>query len=314
MVQYWVITPYDSYYWSVFNHAWEYDLKHGTIAIGWTSIGDISEMNWDELIEAVTEWRPENTSERSIAIDAGILWRFQHDIQIGDRIIARCGRMQMLAIGTVTRTAYFDEKKGKERVGTDDASPYPRFLDVDWDEKFIDFGTITFGMNTLTGPYDEEYFEELIRDFDIPQPVTQDAFRLEKHLEEFIITNMDSIFNNEYELYVDDENRDGQQYPVIGESGKVIGKIDILAKKKDENSLLVIELKRDQTSDETVSQIQRYMAWVKRNIHDDVRGMIICTESDENMELALDFVRNLVDVKYYTVSFTLHDNPPGPSS
>ncbi|MHA1137781.1 MAG: endonuclease NucS domain-containing protein [Candidatus Thorarchaeota archaeon] len=95
-----------------------------------------------------------------------------------------------------------------------------------------------------------------------------------------------------------------------GTSGKKIGQIDILAKKKNDDSLLVIELKRNQSSDETVSQVQRYMAWVKQNIQDDVRGLIICTESDENMELALSFVKDLVNVKYYTVSFNLHDESP----
>ncbi|MHA1137780.1 MAG: hypothetical protein ACTSSE_14970 [Candidatus Thorarchaeota archaeon] len=98
--------------------------------------------------------------------------------------------MEMLAIGTVTRTAYYDEEKGRERVGPDAVWSYCRFLDVEWEEKHIDFGAIQFGMNTLTGPYDEDYYESLIKDRDEPSDFSRDAFRLEKHLEEFVIENM----------------------------------------------------------------------------------------------------------------------------
>jgi hypothetical protein len=43
MKRYWVIAPYDSTQTQIFNKAWEYDLKNGTIAVGWKDLGDVSE-------------------------------------------------------------------------------------------------------------------------------------------------------------------------------------------------------------------------------------------------------------------------------
>ena len=42
-----------------------------------------------------------------------------------------------------------------------------------------------------------------------------------------------------------------------------IGRIDILAKDKKTNSYVVIELKKNQTSDDTVGQAMRYMGWIE---------------------------------------------------
>lgn len=35
MKRYWVMTPYNSERPDTFDKAWEYDLKNGTIALGW---------------------------------------------------------------------------------------------------------------------------------------------------------------------------------------------------------------------------------------------------------------------------------------
>lgn len=311
MAQYWVITPYYSGDSEVFDHSWEFDLENGTIAIGWTNIGDINGMDWEEVAERVEEWRKErkySVTERSIRLDTNMIWKFHNVIDVGDKIIARRGRKRMLAVGTVTRTAYFDKKKGTERVGPD-GSPYCRFIDVKWQEKPVEFDDVTFGMSTLTGPFDEDYYLQLVEGLDETPEDTQDTFRFEKHLEDFLVANMNRIFRGEYELYVDEDGIPGMQYSVYGDSGALIGRIDVLARKKDDGSFLVIELKRDQGPDKTVSQVMRYMAWVQKNLRKEVRGLIICKDSDERMEYALEFMKDRVDVKYYTVTFDLHDEP-----
>jgi RecB family endonuclease NucS len=44
-----------------------------------------------------------------------------------------------------------------------------------------------------------------------------------------------------------------------------MGPIDILAQDKKSQQYVVIELKRDQTSDQTVGQLARYMGWLEEN-------------------------------------------------
>ena len=40
MPRYWVIAPCDSKKVELFETAWAYDLRHGTIAVGWTELGE----------------------------------------------------------------------------------------------------------------------------------------------------------------------------------------------------------------------------------------------------------------------------------
>lgn len=42
MTRYWIIAPYDSKITKLFELAWDYDVKNGTIAIGWNELGNIS--------------------------------------------------------------------------------------------------------------------------------------------------------------------------------------------------------------------------------------------------------------------------------
>ena len=74
---------------------------------------------------------------------------------------------------------------------------------------------------------------------------------------------------------------------------------------------VVIELKRGKTSDSTVGQLLRYMAWVDENlatIGKRVRGIIIAREIDDALRYA---VRPLssVTVLTYTVDFKLDPHP-----
>lgn len=312
MARYWVIAPYESRYADVFEKAWDYDLKKGTIAVGWTTLGDISELDKDELRQEIADTYPGRT-ERSYTIDCNALWRFYHEIGVGDKIIARRGRMRMVGVGVVTGSAFYDEKKGRERVGNLTDVYYPNLISVDWEERSIEFDYLAFGMNTLTGPFNEDYYQDLVEgegpeggEEEVVEPT---SFPLESHLEEFIVTNFDNIFGGSYELYEDPEGVVGRQYPVTNETGKTIGRIDILARERNTNSFLVIELKRDTGTHDAVGQILWYIGWVRTNLcerDEDVKGLIICTDKDERLDYALELVRDLVDVKLYSMSFQLH--------
>lgn len=135
---------------------------------------------------------------------------------------------------------------------------------------------------------------------EIASPTT---FALEKLLEEFLVTNWEKIpkFRN-YEIFTKDGEIVGRQYNT-GE-----GRIDILATEKNTGNFIVIELKRDQTSDAVAGQILRYMNWVKRNLAGGkgVKGIVIAGGIDNKLKLSL-VDRDDVLLMRYEIDFKLHD-------
>lgn len=128
-------------------------------------------------------------------------------------------------------------------------------------------------------------------------------FALERHLQDFLFANWDHTdLGREWELYSEDGERDrAVEYPTS------VGRIDLLAKHRSQARWLVIELKRDQTSDATVGQVMRYMGWVAAKLAqpgDEVRGLVIAHEADEGMRFALSAASN-VSLMFYEIEFRL---------
>ena len=132
--------------------------------------------------------------------------------------------------------------------------------------------------------------------------VSSGLFYMEKQLEEFIIENWnESEFGKSLDLIYEDGLLKSQQYKTD------IGIIDILAKDKETGSYVVIELKRNQTSDDTVGQILRYMGWVTENLKErNVRGIIVAGTYDEKLYYAQNMIQ-AVDVFLYEVQFKLKE-------
>jgi len=137
--------------------------------------------------------------------------------------------------------------------------------------------------------------------------VAEGTFGLEKYLHEFLVDNWDvTELSNEWSLLEEDGEIVGSHY-YTGE----VGEIDLLAKHKSDKKWLVIELKKNQSSDSTVGQILRYMSWVRKNRAADrevVEGLIICRQVDRKLQYALD---GLVNIKCmtYQVTFNLNATP-----
>ena len=125
---------------------------------------------------------------------------------------------------------------------------------------------------------------------------------MENQLEDFIIHNWNKTeLGKDFDLIVEEGVLLSQQYPTD------IGRIDILAIDKKTKEYVVIELKRDQTSDATVGQLARYMGWIKVNKKvDRVKGVIIAGEYDRRLDYALRVVPD-VDVFLYKVDFSLSE-------
>jgi hypothetical protein len=73
-----------------------------------------------------------------------------------------------------------------------------------------------------------------------------------------------------------------------------IGIIDLLAKDND-NTFVVIELKKEKTDDRTVGQILRYMGYIKKQYNQElVKGIIMVPKITEKLLLAQSMVPGLV--------------------
>jgi len=129
----------------------------------------------------------------------------------------------------------------------------------------------------------------------------QGLFYMEKQLEDFIIHNwVNTELGKRYDLIIEEGELRSQQYRTE------IGPIDILAKDKVTGGYVVIELKKDQTSDDTVGQIARYMGWIKKTMKaDSIKGIIIAGQYDKKLDYALEMVPN-VEVFLYEVNFKLN--------
>ncbi len=303
MSRYWVIAPYNSETPQLWEKVWQYDRSNEVISLGWSQLGDISSLNEDELRTLIENtYTDSNSSGRTF----GMLWNFYHNIQVDDIIIARRGTKQIVAVGTVTKTAYYDQAKNAKSVG--DKNAHGSYIGVNWHEtpRNVTFDRIVFGIQALH-EIPKSKFNDLVGKVKgklfFPEDVdNQTEFILEKYLEEFIVSNFSQIFRDEIELYKDaQENIIGQQY------GTDVGDIDILAQESDKNSFVIIELKKGRGSDKVVGQILRYMGWVSEHLcnnGESVKGIIICRDEDIKLSYALTQVSN-VSVKYYRVDFAL---------
>ena len=317
MTRYWIIAPYDSKIPEIFEAAWDYDVKNNTIAIGWNDLGDISKYSKEQIrskIHEVYSEKGESWIKHNRTRLTNALWNLYNIISIGDIIIARRGTKKLIGIGKVIGDAYYSSEEGTLRKPNME-DIYCNFIKVKWEPRIIDYENIRFSTFTIY-EIDPEKFNELTKKQE-EREIKDDAFidqkeqkfALEKYLEDFIVNNFNSIFHNSIQLWYDEEGNIGQQYPLIDNEARNIGKIDILARNIEENSYIVIELKKGRSSDKVVGQILRYMGWVKEHLcneGDSVKGMIICKDKDKKLEYALKVI-NIIDLKFFQIDFKLID-------
>ena len=132
--------------------------------------------------------------------------------------------------------------------------------------------------------------------------ISSGLFYMEQQLEDFIIRNWkETQFGKKYDLIFEDGELKSQQFRTD------IGRIDILAKDKFDGSHVVIELKRNQTSDDTVGQVTRYMGWIQDKLDDkNVKGIIVAGSYDEKLFYAQKMLKN-IEVFLYEVNFKLNE-------
>ncbi len=156
MKRYWVIAPFHAKFPDPWEKIWAYDLKHGIISLGWRCMGDVSDLDLNEILKlADVRLQPEpgqsaEAIAKSRSASAHMLWKFFNEVQPGDVVIARRGTKRVAAIGTVKRAAYYDPDKLSEwPFGIDDS--YPNHIEVEWmaEPRNISFDVPMFGVQTI---------------------------------------------------------------------------------------------------------------------------------------------------------------------
>lgn len=89
-------------------------LKSNVIAIGWKEIGDLSliEANREAFRERYSQAYPDS-KKGSIATGAGMLYRFCHDVQVGDYIVFPSKIDKMINIGIVQGAYFYDASESE---------------------------------------------------------------------------------------------------------------------------------------------------------------------------------------------------------
>lgn len=142
--------------------------------------------------------------------------------------------------------------------------------------------------------------EEIDTGVNGPETASEMVFYMEKQLEDFLIANWEkTTLGERLELIEENGKLVSQQYRTD------IGIMDILARDRNDGAYVVIELKRNQSSDDTVGQVLRYMGWVDEHKKTDKpsRGIIIARALDRKLDYALRRVR---DVQTYTYKVDFH--------
>ena len=271
---------------------------------------DLSNELTDDFKSFTAKWRPylvekEGKSAVAAGLNCGALWTICKGISIGDTVLSPDGMGNYL-VGEVTGDYYYV---------SDPELPHRR--PIRWMPGTIKRSDMSQALQNSTGSigtsseitqYGDE-IDALIGGKRPPTLVSNDntiedpvAFALEKHLEDFLVSNWSKTeFGKDYKIFEDDGELVGQQYP------SDTGPIDILAISKDEQEILVVELKKGRASDNVVGQVQRYMGFVKEELctrEQTVKGVIVALEDDTRIRRALS-VANNIDFYRYEVNFKL---------
>lgn len=285
--------------------------RQNLVAVGWHELDvDLGLYNglekrdfMDKLSALLDEAYKQDKNNIQLGISAGQLYIFATLMQVGDIVLTPTTEDGVYYLGVI-KSDYRYEKND------DELSCFHR-RDVEWVKKVsksqlsnelrssISPSKTIFSIN---GHADE--IEVLTQQTIAESPILEDlhAFGIEKALEEFIVRNWShTILGKDYDIYQEDGLVVGNQYVTA------FGRIDILAKSKDDKTWLVIELKEGRSGDVVVGQIARYIGYVKNNLAksgENIRGIIITGKDDDRLRLAVSVIPD-VTFMTYKVNFSL---------
>jgi len=246
-----------------------------------------------------------NKKKVAAGLACGALWRISKGIKRGDTILSPDGEGSYY-VGEVCSDYYY--VPGPILPHRRKVSWYPNLISREDMSDSLRHSTGSIGtVSDVTRHGDE--LKKLLEGKLPAQLISNDesiedaaVFGLEKHLEEFLISNWGQLdLAKKYQIYEEDGEMVGQQYETD------TGPIDILAVSKDGKELLVIELKKGRASDSVVGQALRYMGYIKDQVAEKdqvVKGLIIALDDDLRIKRALLMVQN-IEFCTYKMHFSL---------
>ncbi len=150
--KYWLYAPGEN------AHKWEEFYELGIMALGWDELEDIRQYNSrEEIKEALVEAYGGEGSKKN---DVSANYDFVNTINIGDIIIAKKGRGELLGFGEVTSNYIYDENR----------SDYNSIRKVDWKLKGnwrVDFSLVLKTLTDITSYSSDDdkydtYYEKLL--------------------------------------------------------------------------------------------------------------------------------------------------------
>lgn len=267
------------------------------VALGANDVGDISKLSDDEIIQKVKEIYGEKARFYSQLIE------FLNKFIVGDKVLLY-GKSSILAIGEIDSEYKYDKQERYHHTRKVKWEKIFDFYDYPIKDFNIDLQKTLQKNRTIVKLTEDEW--ETIEKYcptiedqeDLDEDIIQDEYNFnitkESDLQEFLWYNLSNLEPGleplNWELYAEDA-----------------GRIDILAKDSS-NNLVVIELKAVVADDDTISQILRYIGWVKENYEDygAIRGIIVSNDFTKRAIYAASAVENIKLVKY-TVSFDFNN-------
>ncbi len=174
--RYWKIAPGED--------AWQWDecRAQGFIAIGWSELGDLSELTREEFEAKRNELLAEHDDWTKEGVEQA--WKFAQ-VREGDRIVANRGTMKVLGVGTVTGPYYFvegDEHGHRFPVRWDDLTPR-RVKEEGWRRTLIELDGDKFAAVAVAPALDGET-QPVKRTFDTHPPFSLEECATETGLKE----------------------------------------------------------------------------------------------------------------------------------
>jgi len=145
----------------------------------------------------------------------------------------------------------------------------------------------------------------IIGETGLSSKTAEQRFRIERQLHDFLVANWDkTILGREWAIYSEPgDEMAGSEYPTS------VGRIDILARHKERQAWLVVELKRDRAADQTLGQLLRYMGWIREHLaapNEEIHGLIVAPEAEKNLIYGLKGLdKSNISFMRYRVEFHL---------
>jgi len=286
--------------------------ENNFIGVGWNVIPDLTNFRntnnrqFKDKINPLLEKAYPDKSINAKGQIIGQLYRFGNLMNLGDIVLVPNTQEGKVYAGFIS-SEYFHETDAGEQCPHQHRRKVKWLKVLNWDDVSRELkNTLGSIMTTFSVSDHWEEIEKLLAESDAESGAVEnyEEFGLESHLEDFLVENWERLkLGEKYDIFKEDNQVVGQQYVTP------IGRIDILARAKDNNGWLVIELKKGKDDDRVVGQTLRYIGWVAESLaekEEDVKGLIITKEKDDKLMYALRALNN-VSFMTYSVKFDLKE-------